>query len=156
MAELVYRIAVTSDVESLVDLRVAFLNEVAAEAAEDPQLRQAVREYFAAALGMGEFVSYLAEANGAVIAASGMVFHHHPPSPANPSGREAFIMNMYTVPAHRGRGIATQLLRRLLDYARHQGCGSAVLHALPKGRSIYERAGFVATETEMRLSLAST
>jgi len=64
-------------------------------------------------------------------------------------------MNMYTVPQHRGRGVATALLRLLLDHARRERCGGAVLHAMPNARSIYARAGFVPADTEMRLDLIS-
>lgn len=155
MPETVFRIAMLSDIDALVELRMAFLCEVAGAGADDTDLRRALRDYFSGALGQREFIAWLAEADGAVIAASGMVIHQHPPSPANRSGREAYIMNMYTLPAHRGGGIATALLAKLLDHARQQRCGRAVLHALPKGRSIYKSAGFVATESEMRLDLSS-
>ena len=62
-------------------------------------------------------------------------------------------MNMYTLPEERGRGLATELLKRLLDDARELRIAVVVLHAMPKGRSIYLKAGFVPSESEMRLRL---
>lgn len=153
MDEYAYRRATEADVDRLVELRMAFLAEVAGGDAADVELAGAIGKYFSDAIHSGEFVAFVAKADGVVIASSGMVFHRHPPSPANRSGRQSFIMNMYTVPPHRRRGIATQLLTRLLDHARACGCNSAALHALPQGRSMYERAGFTPTDTEMRLDL---
>ena len=153
MDQLIYRFATAHDVEALMELRMAFLGEVASADSEDRELRRALRDYFGAALAAGEFVSYVAEIQQQVIAASGMVFHQHPPSSANRSGKVAYIMNMYTVPQHRGRGIATELLARLVGLARQKQCARAVLHALPNARSMYERAGFHPDDTEMRLDL---
>lgn len=153
MEQPIYRFATAHDVDALIELRMAFLGEVAGADADDRELRGALRDYFGAALGAGEFVSCLAEMQGRVIAASGMVFHQHPPSSANRSGKVAYIMNMYTLPQHRGRGIATELVTRLIAHARQNDCARAFLHALPNARSIYERAGFLPDDSEMRLDL---
>jgi GNAT superfamily N-acetyltransferase len=67
----------------------------------------------------------------------------------------AYIMNMYTLPRHRGRGIATELLARLVAHARQKDCARAFLHALANARSIYERAGFLPDDSEMRLDLSN-
>jgi GNAT superfamily N-acetyltransferase len=155
MPEPSYRAAGPDDVDALLELRIAFLTEAAGARSEDAELRRAIRDYFAAAFAAGTFVAYVAQMHGKVIAASGMVIHPHPPSPANRSGKSAYIMNMYTVPEHRRRGIATALLELLLDHARREGCGVAVLHAMPNARALYAKAGFVPADTEMRLNLVS-
>lgn len=49
-----------------------------------------------------------------------------------------------THPDHRGRGLATGLLRRALREARDRGCETASLIATAAGRPVYERLGFVA------------
>lgn len=153
MDQIIYRSATLEDVESLTDLRLAFLAKVSRPSMPVPSLRGEPRRYFAESLSTGEFVAYLAVADSRVVASSGLVFHHHPPSITNPTGREAYIMNMYTLPAWRRRGIATRLLNLLVDHARQNNCGKISLHALPNGRSIYINAGFVPVETEMRLDL---
>ena len=130
-----------------------FLAEVSGASESDPTLRQSLAEYFARTIPSNEFISFLAVADTKIIASSGLVFHRHPPSNRNPTGREAYIMNMYTDPAWRRRGIATRLLQMLIDHARQDDCGKISMHALPKGRSIYLSAGFVPIETELRLNL---
>jgi GNAT superfamily N-acetyltransferase len=76
-----------------------------------------------------------------------------PPQPGDTTGREGYIMNMYTDPAWRGRGVASLMVRAILDFARAAGVRQVHLHASPQGRSVYERAGFVALATEMGISL---
>jgi ribosomal protein S18 acetylase RimI-like enzyme len=148
-----YRRAMPDDVDPLVNLRLAFLAEVSAATGSDPVLRDSLTEYFSKMIPSNEFIGFLAVADSTIIATSGLVFHRHPPSNRNPTGREAYIMNMYTLPEYRRRGIATRLLQMLIDHARQNDCGKISMHALPKGRSIYVNAGFVPIETEMRLNL---
>lgn len=47
-----------------------------------------------------------------------------------------------TVPAARGRGLATGLLRQALSDARERGCSTSTLQATKVGFPIYERLGF--------------
>lgn len=149
-----YRIATSQDIDALIQMRITFLSEIGQTPDDAPRFEDALRNYFTAHLAAGDFVSCLAVSEGQIIATSGMVFHVHPPSVKNPNGRGAHIMNMYTLPAFRGQGIATKLLGQLLDLARQRRCTRVYLHALPLGKSIYIKAGFVPVEHEMQLNLA--
>jgi len=63
------------------------------------------------------------------------------------------MMNMYTLPAWRGRGIATALLRHLIQLARQTNCSRVSLHATPKAVPVYARLDFKSADAEMRLAL---
>jgi GNAT superfamily N-acetyltransferase len=156
MDEPVYRLAASDDVNVLVKLRAAFLAEVSGASSSDPTLLAALTSYFHRALPSDEFVGYLAQMDDQIVATSGLVYHRHPPSPANIQGCEAYVMNVYTLPTWRGRGIATALLRLIIDHARQNNCCRATLHALPQARSIYGKAGFEAIDSEMRLHFRQT
>ncbi|MCC6678054.1 MAG: GNAT family N-acetyltransferase [Phycisphaerales bacterium] len=153
MSTIGFRAATADDVETLIAMRCAFLAEATGGEPPGPAVREAMRRYFLEALPTSEFTSMLALADDAVVAISGLVRRRVPPSGLFPTGREAYIMNMYTVPAWRGRGIATELLRRLVELARLHGCGKITLHAFPKAAPIYARAGFTVVDGEMRLDL---
>ncbi|WP_158604513.1 GNAT family N-acetyltransferase [Nocardioides mangrovicus] len=58
------------------------------------------------------------------------------------------IRGMAVDPAHRGRGLGTQVLTALLAYADDHGGGIVWCHARTGARSLYERAGFVAVGEE--------
>lgn len=150
-----YRRASADDVDALTAHRLSFLAEISGANSSDPALRAAIAQYFAQSIPTNHFIAFLALANDKIIATSGMTYHHHPPSNKNPTGREAYIMNMYTQPEFRRRGIATRLLQMLINEARQNQCGKISLHVIPGGRAIYAQAAFQPIETEMRLTLAT-
>jgi GNAT superfamily N-acetyltransferase len=64
----------------------------------------------------------------------------------------AYVSNVYVVPAHRRRGVATALMRRANQWARERGCGVIRLRSSAGGRRLYEALGFGPTsEMELRL-----
>ena len=142
-----------NDVEVLAVLRREFLLEVADARPDDTSILPRLRKWFNAKLASGDFSAILAVVADEVIACSGLVVHEHPPGIMIPNGREAYIMNMYTKPEWRGRGIATEIFRRLLEVAKQKDCSRVALHALPAGRGIYAKEGFIAGDKEMRLDL---
>ena len=73
------------------------------------------------------------------------------PTYHNPTGKKAYIMNMYTNPEYRRRGIAYHTLDLLIKDAREQGISQIALEATDMGRPLYERYGFVKMENEMEL-----
>lgn len=59
-------------------------------------------------------------------------------------GKElAWIGMVLTLPECRGRGYATQLMKRCLDYCDQRGIGTARLDATEMGLPVYARLGFV-------------
>ena len=73
------------------------------------------------------------------------------PTCDDPSGKKAYIMNMYTAPEYRRRGIATHTLDLLVRDARSRGVTFIALESTRMGRPMYERYGFIKMENEMIL-----
>lgn len=115
---------------------------------------EVMSRYLHQALPGGEYRGWVAEAGGVVIASGGLVIQRLPPSPRNMDGRHGYIMNIYTEPAWRRKGVATAILTTILDYLRSLGVPVATLHATQDGRPVYERFGFEQTN-EMRLIMNS-
>ena len=65
-------------------------------------------------------------------------------------GRQGVIVNVFTEPEWRRRGIAKQLMKKIIAWSRKQSLDDLVLHASDDGRALYEQLGFVLTN-EMRL-----
>jgi GNAT superfamily N-acetyltransferase len=151
--EALVRRATLVDLEALVALRLALFCDLgeAASLEEASALAGAVRAYIAQELPAERFCAWVAEAQGVgeLVACGGLIFVQKPPVPSNPSGREAYIMNMYTRPRWRGRGLAGQIVAGLCAFARERDVHYVRLHASPAGRAVYERAGFVPITTEM-------
>jgi len=90
---------------------------------------------------------------GEAIGSGGLIFVQKPPMPSNDTGREAYLMNMYTAPAWRGRGVAREIVGTILEFAREAGMTTVRLHASVPGRPVYERAGFKANDAEMVITI---
>jgi GNAT superfamily N-acetyltransferase len=150
------RRATLADLETLIAFRFALFRDLgkALDAAGAAALDAAMRAYFAEELPAERFIGWLAcDDAGTPIGSGGFVFVRRPPQPSDTSGREGYIMNMYTDPAWRGRGVASLMVRAILDFARVAGVRRVHLHASAQGRSVYERAGFVALAAEMGITL---
>lgn len=99
----------------------------------------------------GEHIAYLVYDNGKFIGAGGVSFYQVMPTYHNPTGKKAYIMNMYTAPEYRRQGIAIHTLDLLVKDAKEQGVLQIALEATDMGRPLYERYGFVKMEDEMEL-----
>lgn len=153
MPKVQYRVATLEDVETLVTLRRAFLFEVDGAEKKPEALSKAMREYFTAAIPTGEYIGIVAVEQGEIVGTTGLVWHRYPPSGVTLTGVRAHILNVYVVPPRRGSGIGSRLVREAVEAARKRGCSRVTLHAVPVARLMYERIGFVETNSEMRMEL---
>jgi GNAT superfamily N-acetyltransferase len=64
-------------------------------------------------------------------------------------GRQGTTVNVFTELQWRRRGIAGLLVQEIIVWSKSQQIDRLILHASDKGRSIYERLGFIASN-EMR------
>ncbi|HDX8441688.1 GNAT family N-acetyltransferase [Aeromonas hydrophila] len=143
---MIIRQATQADIPMLVTLRMALFCEVGelSEPLADLDLWQATSRYFGTAQAEESARSWVAEVDGEVVASATLALFVRPPYPGNLAGREGYLLNMYTLPAHRRQGLAGALLGQMADYARVQQLGRVWLHASDEGRPLYERIGFVA------------
>src|SRR5262245_8063565 len=101
----------------------------------------------------GTYLGWLAvEPSGRVVAGGGIALLEFQPHPRDPQTRRAWIINMFTEPEWRRRGLARRLMEEIVDWCRAEGLPSVSLHASDEGRALYESMGFEPTN-EMRLSL---
>jgi GNAT superfamily N-acetyltransferase len=143
-----------SDLGLLVRHRQAMWRDIAIHrpaeirAAEDPY-RRWVRKETAAR----RFHSFIAETRDGTIAGSGAIWlQPTQPRPGALGGSySAYILSMYTEPTARHKGVATQLVRTMLEWARKRGYPRVTLHASRFGRPLYLKLGFEESN-EMRFN----
>jgi GNAT superfamily N-acetyltransferase len=123
-------------------------------------LTDATMAYLANAIPSGEYFGWLATLAAEpsrVVAGCGVQVRNVAPFPWRfpargeviAAGRQALIVNVYTDPEFRRRGLARRLLTTVVDWARMHQVDSLILHATPDGRPLYESLGFEASN-EMR------
>jgi ribosomal protein S18 acetylase RimI-like enzyme len=144
MNEITLRIATIEDCEVLAKLRVEFLSEILGPQQQElaDRLTHELTDYFRTAVPNGQYVGAIAWQGSNPVGAGGMVFRQQPGSFKNTSGKSVYILNMYTLPQFRRRGIGSSLLEMLLDDARSKGYYSFELHATPDGEPLYRKLGF--------------
>jgi GNAT superfamily N-acetyltransferase len=107
--------------------------------------------YVRRALADGSYRGWLAcLGDGRVVAGGGAIVYEWPASPGKPETHRAYVLNVYTEPAYRRRGIARRIVETIVGWCRANGLNNISLHASTYGRSLYASLGFEPTN-EMRL-----
>ena len=114
-------------------------------------VEQQSREYYKECLQAETHIAYLVFDRERLIGAGGVSFFRVMPTYHNPTGWKAYIMNMYTNPNYRRKGIANHTLELLIEEAKNKGVKHISLEATDMGRFLYERYGFVSMRDEMEL-----
>jgi len=110
------------------------------------------RTYLEDAMRNGSFRAWLAIVNQVPVAGAGLIINPWLSHPYDQQCRQATILNVYTDPQFRRRGIARLLMNTIIEWCREQGFAHVSLHASKDGRPLYVSLGFEPT-SEMRLKL---
>lgn len=143
--------AAAGDIPAIVRNRVLFLNDMSNRLEPPEGFGQALEDYLRAGMADGSFAAWLAEDEGAIVSIGYICFYRIAPGYSNPTGRTAYIQNIFTLPGYRGRGLATEIVRKLIGEARARGPVRLTLHATAQGRPLYEKFGFRLKDNEMVL-----
>jgi GNAT superfamily N-acetyltransferase len=115
-----------------------------------PVLAQEFIAWLQSTMPAGLYHAWLIEADaGEIVAGGGMTIIPWPPGPRYPCGKIAFVYNVYTEPAHRGRGLARQIMAAIHTFCADAGISSAALNASRLGLPLYESMGYRVTESPM-------
>src|SRR2546426_1394739 len=98
------------------------------------------------------FAGFIVEVGGEPVASGCVWLMHVQPRPNWKGTTAAYLLSMFTEPAHRGRGHGARIVREAIRFAEARGIPVMLLHASTFGEPIYTRLGFERT-TEMRLFL---
>lgn len=108
----------------------------------DTTLLRANRKYYENHLPDSSHIAFVASYNGVDCGCGAVCFSEELPSPDNPGGRCAYLMNIYVRKEHRGKGIAHSVVRRLIEEAEKYGCEKIYLETTAAGRPVYQSLGF--------------
>lgn len=128
----------------LLKWRMEVLHEVfSIPAAYDmEELERENRHYYQSMLETGGHIACFAYSGDDIIGCGGMCIYHEMPSPDNPSGKCAYLMNIYTRPQSRRCGAGKMIVGWLTDQAVRIGITKIYLETSAAGRVLYEKSGF--------------
>ena len=139
-----YKRATMEDIDELVRTRIIVLR--AANKLSDDEDMSVVEEksyaYYRRALETGEHIAYLVYDNGAFVGAGGVSFYQVMPTYHNPTGKKAYIMNMYTTPEYRRQGLAREIVFQYLRREREKDRRLVILTCLKSKVEMYQKFGF--------------
>ena len=150
-SKITYRKLTEADLPTFIQMRITQLHEEGAK--EDFDLVPALKDYYIRHLADGTFVSWLALDGDKIIGTSGMSFVEKPPYFGCPSGKLGLLSSMFTDPDYRRKGIAKELLHRVVEEARAYGCGAVQITASDMGVKLYTAYGFVHNGNFMQYKL---
>ena len=135
-----YKKLTEKELDIFIDMRINQLREEGAT--EDYILIPNLNDYYKRHLSDGTFVSWLALDGNKIIGTSGMSFVEKPPYFGCPSGKIGLLSSMFTNPDYRRKGIAKELLSRVVNEAKEYGCGTIQITASDMGVKLYTDFGF--------------
>lgn len=144
MQQIEYRQATLNDIDLLVKSRIDFMKDYWGEVEKDKQevLSKCLFDFFRTEIQGNTYITWFAFADGNFAGVGGMKVIKKPGSFRVPEGVTGYIMNMYTLPAYRKRGIATNILKLLEKTGADMGIRFFELHATDDGRPVYEKEGY--------------
>lgn len=144
MSQFIFRKAGPDDIQILVEARVEFLSEYwgAQEQTIADKLRAELQLFFETEIQANTYVCWIAMHENVLVAIGGMKIIQKPGSFRVPDGRCGYIMNMYTAPEFRRRGLAKTILEKLMEEGNAMGIHFFELHATADGEPLYIQNGF--------------
>ncbi|MFC6646864.1 GNAT family N-acetyltransferase [Granulicella cerasi] len=106
------------------------------------EMDHAFEPWVRAALADGTYVGLFLEEDSRVLSGGGVYLMPFPPHWMHDEPFRAYLLNFYTAPEARGRGLAKQILQAAVDAAHELGASVITLHASRFGQPIYEKFGF--------------
>ena len=129
------------DMDELMQWRAEVIRNVFGEA-PGQALLEANRLYYENHISDGTHVAFVASYGGVECGCGSVCFTDELPSPDNPTGRCAYLMNIYVREPFRKHGIAHRVGSHLIEVAKKRGCGKIYLETTADGKSVYSSLGF--------------
>ena len=144
-----------NDIDELIRLRLAFIAEDSGALSnrQEQCIEEQLRDYFNRKLGK-ELIALVARDEECIVAVAYLLLMEMPANARLQNGLYGEVLNVYTLPQYRGKGLCTTLMQHLIEYGKKCGLGCIDLCATENGYPIYAKLGFkekVQNYKDMRL-----
>ena len=133
-----------SDIDELMKWRMETLEHVfEPQNAENLQeLFLANKKYYESSLANGSHVALFAQIGQNTVGCGDVCLYNEMPSPDNPNGKCAYLMNVYTKSSYRGQGVAAAVVKELISQAKMRKAGKIYLETSSLAKPLYLNLGF--------------
>ncbi|SNU08175.1 Ribosomal protein S18 acetylase RimI [Lachnospiraceae bacterium] len=136
-----YKITTEEDIDLLMESRLVMLREVN-DLSEDYKYSEDFIDYSKDYFLSGDQTTVLAFDGEQWIGCASISYIRVMPTFDHVSGKRAHLMNVYTRPEYRGKGIAYKMADLLIKEAWERGVTEVSLDATEAGRPLYRKLGF--------------
>ena len=143
MNDVVFDIANKNDIEELIRLRIAYIEDDFGVITEDERkaMKDQLPDYFERHLGR-ELIAFVARKDEKLVAAAYLLIIEKPANPSMINGVVGEVLSVFTKEEYRGKGISTNLLNRMIQYAKEKDLCYIDLLATEDGYPLYKKLGF--------------
>jgi GNAT superfamily N-acetyltransferase len=143
------RVATTADIQTLVEHRELMFREMGWQC-DYAEMAAHYGRWLDDVLPAGNYFGWVAtQGDEDIVSSGGILVVPWTPGPHAMDPRLAWIVNVYTEPAHRKRGLARRLMNEMHDWCRAQGIERTALNASSAGLPIYESMGYTLADEPM-------
>lgn len=150
------RLAGVNDIDQLIRMRWDFTDEYKESKIVEDQYESfyaECRQFLTKALGSTKWFVWLAEDDRRVLSHIYIELIDKVPRPGRITRPFAYMTNVYTLPEHRGKGIGSQLLKKIETWARENQYEFIIVWQADWSVAFYERGGYKRCGEAMELML---
>lgn len=145
-----------NDLEALVRMRLEFLKEAGRIKTEEEErlMYKELVEVIKLRIDKDLYM-WLAEVENKAVATGAVCIWDKLPSRLGNANNSkiGYVLNMYTSPEYRKRGIANSILQNIRQFLNDEGIPNMLLHALEAGKRVYRSFGFSVNESAMEMKI---
>ena len=132
------------EIPILVDYRIEYLTELQGknETANIAEVKSGLHNYFDKAFSDERCFAFIALQEKKILGFGAMIVKQIPGDFQQQTYLEGDILNMYTIPEARRKGISSLILEKLLNEAFSIGISKVALHTSKDGEKLYRKFGF--------------
>ena len=144
-----YRLATLDDLEHIIQMRIKYLTEINNKLSEKEKgaLLSHLPGYYQRHMGK-DFFAYLAMDGETPASTVFLLIIERPANLNFITGKTAILLNVYTCPEYRKRGLASVLLQMAVADAKKLNVSNIELQATEMGIPLYEKLGFTHKQSQ--------
>lgn len=138
-----FRKAEINDISQLVEMRLGYLEENHGSLTQEEitKIRDSLPSYYENHLGR-DMMIYVADDGAEIVSTVFLLVVEKPANPSFITGKTGTVLNVYTKPQYRQKGLAGKLMNMMLDDAKENKLSFVELKATKMGKPLYEKLGF--------------
>lgn len=142
------------DVESFLHLRLKLFYELQEIERDDDveKLKNSTMEYYLKNIDK-TLITYGVIEKDKIVSIGSLCLFERISYIENLSGKEGYILNIYTLPEYRKKGYGKEITKKLIEYSKDIGIKRLWLNTSNEGKKLYSKLGFKNKENEMEIFL---